>query len=141
MIVYSAPTVVISYDSGKALLCQKWEGFSSSEILRKAMNASFEFMVKENIHLILSDIRKQKVVAPREQEYTKNLALKFFQERKKLKVAIVGQFNSVVMACARRYDRSLSGEIDAEVNRFFEDIDEALSWLTRKMDQHDMGNN
>ncbi len=136
MIVYSAPTVVISYDRGKAVLCQKWKGFSSSEIFRKAMDISFEFMIKENIHLILSDIRDQKVVAPKEQDYTKNLAIKFFQEKRKLKVAIVAQVNSVVLACARRYARSLSGEVDVEVNRFFEDIDEALSWLTQKSEQH-----
>lgn len=136
MIVYSAPTVVISYDRGKAILCQKWEGFSTSEIFRKAMDISFEFMVKENIHLLLSDIRKQKVVAPKEQDYTKNLVLKFFQERKKLKVAIVAQLNSVVLACARRYDRSLSGEVDAEINRFFHNTDEALEWLTQDREDH-----
>lgn len=132
MIVYSSPTVVISYDREKAMLCQKWEGFSTSEIFKKAVDATFEFMKKENIHLILSDIREQKVVAPREQEYIKNRALSFFHENKKLKIAIVGYSKSVAFACAQRYDRSLSNEVDAEINRFFEDIDDALSWLAQE---------
>ena len=137
MLIYTTPTVVISYDREKAVLCQKWEGFSTSEIFRKAGEITFEFMKKENIHLILSDIREQKVVAPKEQEYIKNLALNFFQEREKLKIAIVGHHTSVVMACAQRYDRSLSKEVDAEINRFFEDIDEALSWLYQERGESD----
>ena len=139
MVIYSAPTVVISYDRGKSVLFQKWEGFATSEIFRKAMEVTFEFMSKENINLILSDIREQKVVAPREQEYTKNLALEFLHERKNLKVAIVGRINSVVMACAQRYDRSLAAEVKEEVNRFFDDIDEALLWLSQKRDEKKTG--
>lgn len=137
MIVYSSPTVVISYDREKTMLFQKWEGFSTAEIFRKAMDVSFEFMKKENIHLVLSDIREQKVVAPREQEYIKNLALSFFQERKKLKIGIVGHSTSVVMACAQRYDRSLLREVDTEINRFFENIDDALSWLAQERGEDD----
>lgn len=129
MIIYSSSTIVITYDRDSSIIAQKWTGYTPSLVFREAIDKTFEFMKKNDLYRIISDIREQKVVAPREQEYAKDSAINFYRQNENLRIAIVAENNSIVMACAQRYNKSVRNEVSDEINRFFEDSADAMSWL------------
>lgn len=91
MIIYSSSTIVITYDRDRSIITQKWTGYTPSLIFREAVDATFEFMKKHDLYKIISDIREQKVVAPREQEYAKDSAINFYRQNENLRIAIVAK--------------------------------------------------
>lgn len=134
MIILSKPTIVISYDRDRAMLYQKWTGYTPADDFRMAVDVTFKFMAAENICRVLSDITEQKVVAPHEQNYTKNAAAEFYYKNNNLKIAFITHPKSVAMACASRYNKALVSEIGKNVNHFFDCEDDALSWLLNNQD-------
>lgn len=130
MIIFSKPTVVVTYDKDRAVLFIKWIGYTPGEDFRSAIDTSFEFMSKENIYRILSDIKEQRVVSPHEQDYTKNAVLKFYTSNDLLKIAFITNPKSVAAACFHRYNKAVVGEISADINKFFSCEEDALSWLS-----------
>ena len=129
MIIFNEPTVIITYDKDRAMLRQKWIGYTPAADFRKAVNTTFEFLSENKIYRILSDITHQKVVSPREQEYTKNAAAEYFRETGNLKIAFITNPGSVATACASRYNRTLIDEIGININSFFDCEEKALTWL------------
>ena len=129
MIIYSSPTIVITCDRDRSIIQQKWTGFTPSEIFREALDATFAYMKNHDIYKIISDIKEQKVVAPREQEYVKNLSHQFLREKGNFKIAFIAEPRSLAEVCVKRYTMSLKAEVSFEINRFFEDADSAMSWL------------
>ncbi len=131
MIIFSKPTIVISYDRERAMLYQKWTGYSPGEDFREAVDISFAFMSENNVFRVLSDITEQKVVSPHEQDYTKNAAADFYYKHNNLKIAFITDPKSVAMACASRYNKALIREIGDEINSFFICEEDALDWLLK----------
>ena len=131
MIIFNKPTIVITYDSDRAMLYQKWTGYTPPDDFRGAVDAAFEFMSVKNICRVLSDITLQKVVAPHEQDYTKKAAAEFYYKNSNLKIAFITHPKSVAMACASRYNKALIHEIGNEINHFFDCEENALSWLLK----------
>jgi len=129
MILYTKPTVIITYDDDKTLFYLKWIGFTPGKEFREIIDITFEFMLKENIYRILSDIKEQKVVAPQEQDYFKDAALRFYRKTGKLKIAFITDQKSLAFTCAQRYNRAVLSEIGLDINRFFDCEEDALSWL------------
>jgi len=129
MIIYNSSTIVITYDRDRSIIKQKWTGFTPSRIFMEAIDATFEFMKNYEIYKIISDIKEQKVVAPREQEYVKNLSHQFLREKGNFKIAFIAEPRSLAEVCVKRYAMSLKAEVSLEINRFFEDADSAMSWL------------
>ncbi len=134
MIIFNEPTVIITYDKDRAMLRQKWVGYTPAADLRKAVNATFEFLSENKLYRILSDITQQKVVSPREQDYTKNAAAEYYRETGNLKIAFITNPGSVAMA-ASRYNRTLTEEIGININSFFDCEDKALMWLLESCDE------
>lgn len=129
MIIFNKPTVVISYDRERAMLCLRWKGYTPGGEFREAVDAAFEFMTREKIFRILSDVKEQRVVSPNEQDYTKEYAIKIYKETGMLKIAFITRPESLVIACVQRYNRSILKETGIEMSRFFECEEDALTWL------------
>lgn len=131
MIIFKKPTIVITYDVDRAMLYQKWTGYSPPEDFRDAVDATFSFLSEKELCRVLSDITGQKVVSPHEQEYTKNAAAEHYYKNNKLKIAFITDPKSVAMACASRYNKALIKEIGDEINSFFICEEDALEWLLK----------
>ncbi len=141
MIIFKKPTIVISYDTERAMLCQKWIGFTPAQDFKEAIDTTFNFMYEKKICRVLSDITEQKVVAPHEQDYIKTAVADFFYKNNNLKIAFVTNPKSVAMACASRYNKNLVNEIKTNVNSFFGCEVDALSWLLSESIPNNAENN
>jgi hypothetical protein len=141
MIIFKKPTIVIRYDTERAMLCQKWIGYTPVEDFREAIDTTFNFMHEKKVCRVLSDITEQKVVAPHEQDYIKTAAAEFYHKNNNLKIAFITNPKSVAMACASRYNKTLVSEIKRDVNNFFACEEDALSWLMCESVQNSAENN
>lgn len=69
MVIYEKPTVKIEYNLAKKQLIQVWDGFSSSEVFREAIDKTVTFVKTNPVKSIVSDTMKQSVVKPEDTEY------------------------------------------------------------------------
>ena len=129
MIIYDEPTVSVRYDTERSLIIIKWRGFTLKDTFRQVVDITMDYMLKENIKLILSDIIEQKVVSPVEQDYAKNKVLQFYRETGAFKCAFLTADMSVSMACAARYSRLIYSDLGNELVRLFFSEKKALEWL------------
>lgn len=128
MIILEEPTIVITYDRDRAMLHQKWAGYTPGINFRNAVDLTFEFMAEKKLYKVLSDITEQKIVSPREQDYTKTAVAKYYNETGSLKIAFVTKPRSIALACVSRYNKTLISE-GININNFFDCEEKALTWL------------
>lgn len=129
MIIFKKPTIVITYDKDRGMICQKWTGYTPPEDFREAVDASFNFLAENTLCRALSDITEQRVIAPHEQDYIKNAAVEFYSKNNNLRIAFITNPKSVAMACVSRYNKALIREIGDEIINFFACEVDALKWL------------
>jgi len=134
MIIFSAPTVSVRYDTERSLIIIKWHGFTVKDTFRTAVDITLDYMQKENLSLIFSDITEQKVVSPAQQEYAKDKVTEFYRRTGAFKCAFLTADMSVSMACAARYSKLIYRDLDHELIRLFFSEDQALEWLFRNAD-------
>lgn len=132
MIIYNAPTVSVRHDTERSLVILKWHGFTVKDTFHKAVDITLDYMLKEKLSLIFSDIIEQKVVPPSQQEYAKNKVLEFYRATGAFKCAFLTTDMSVSMACASRYSKLIYRDLDHELIRLFFSEQQALEWLFRK---------
>ena len=140
MIIFEKPTVVITYDRDRAMVCQKWTGYTPPEDFREAVDSTFNFLSEKALSRVLSDITRQKVVSPHEQDYTKDAAAAYYCKNNNLRIAFITEPKSVAMACASRYNSALIREIRDEINSFFVCEEDALGWLLNDQERDLPGN-
>lgn len=132
MVIFQKDYVTITLIEEKGYLYQEWSGFCSSSSFRAAIDLSMETLKKNNCHKIISDIREQKVVPPRDQEYVKMKMMEFKKTDNLIKMAFIARKKSVIRTCARLYTRSLPGEQRDSMSMIFETFDDALSWIAKE---------
>ena len=61
--------VALEYDKTNKVLIQTWYDFAPSEVFRKAIDKTVEFVEKNQVYGIISDALQQNVVAKEDAEY------------------------------------------------------------------------
>ena len=79
MLVFNSPGIIIDYDEEKQRLVQVWTGFVTSEVFRKAIDATIDFVTKHNTRTILSDTLNQKIVKSDDAEYAASVTPQIFK--------------------------------------------------------------
>lgn len=129
MIIFDEPTVSVRHDTERSLLIIKWRGFTLKDTFRKVVDITMDYMLKEKLSLVLSDIVEQKIVSPVQQEYAKDKVLEFYRITGAFKCAFLTTDMSVSMACAARYSKLIYQDLDHELIRLFFSEQQALEWL------------
>jgi hypothetical protein len=129
MIILEEPTIVITYDRDRAMLHQKWTGYTPGKDFRDAVDLTFQFMAEKKLYKVLSDITEQKIISPHDQDYTKTAAAEYYNKTGNLKIAFITKPKSIAMACVSRYNKALVSEIGININNFFDCEEKALAWL------------
>jgi hypothetical protein len=124
MKVFQTPTVNLDYDQPKHRLIQKWNGFSTSEVFREAINKSVEFTKTNKVNSILSDTLEQSVVKPEDTQYAASVMPKLFMNGVKA-MAFVMPKNILTQMSLSKFDK----ESKSDNIQFFSSVNEAQSWL------------
>ena len=124
MEVYRASTVVIEYDSSSKILFQNWSGFSSSEVFRKAIDKTVEFIKNNSVKAILNDTLAQNVVKPEDTEYASAQMPTLFQNGLKAMAIVVPQSIFTKMSLKKFEQESKGANL-----RMFTSKDEAKKWI------------
>jgi hypothetical protein len=132
MIIYDTPTVSVNHDTERSLIFIKWSGFTIKDTFRKAVDITLDYMLKENLSIMLCDIIEQRIVSPAEQTYAKDKVLEFYRKTGSFKCAFLAKDKTVSMACAARYSRLIYSDLDHELIKLFFSEQRALEWLFMK---------
>jgi hypothetical protein len=73
MKVYESSSVNVVFDEKTGRLFQNWDGFSTSETFREAIDATVRFAKTNKVKTILSDTLNQKVVKPSDSDYASSV--------------------------------------------------------------------
>lgn len=131
MIIYNKPTVTITYVSDMEYIHVLWKEYTLSSEFHKAIDFMFDFMLRENLYRLLSNITEQSVVSPGDQDYTRNKTIQFVNSAGRFKSAFVVRPKSPSTYGAMRFSRLLLKETGLELNRLFESEEEAVEWLIK----------
>ncbi|ASB48345.1 hypothetical protein [Alkalitalea saponilacus] len=69
MELYKDQNVVLRYDDERKELLQVWSGFVPAALFRVIIDISTEFIAKNNVDSLISDVTEQKVVSPDDAQY------------------------------------------------------------------------
>ena len=126
MIVHQTPTVSLEYNQAKKQLIQKWTGFSTSEVFRKAIDKTVEFSQANPVHSIISDTLEQAVVKPEDTQYASAAMPKLFSHGLKAMAFIMPKDVITKMALDKFNKESKSDQIN-----FFPTMKEAQDWIDK----------
>lgn len=127
--IFSSEFVTVSVDKRNGVLYQTWKGFCPEPEFRKGVDLVIEYMDKNSISKTVSDIRLQKVVSPSCQVYTEERVMDFIRKNGSLHTAFIVAEKSIGDICSKAYDRRICANHGLRINRFFESVGEAESWL------------
>jgi hypothetical protein len=129
MIVFECNTAVIRHIKVQNYLYIKWQNYTLATDFHIISDFKFNYMIQNNIKLLLSDITGQRVVAPAEQEYARDAVINFHNIMGDYRHAIIMNPKNAAAACAFRYKRMVNDTLQKEIIRMFVSEDEALEWL------------
>jgi hypothetical protein len=124
MIVFNSTGILIEFDEKKQRLVQTWTGFVTSEVFRKAIDATVDFVKKNDTKSILSDTLNQKVVKPDDREYAASVTPDLFKHGVTA-MAFVMPENVLTQLSLKGFAQSTSS---ANLN-FFSNANDAHRWL------------
>lgn len=78
MEVYKTSTVTVAIEEKTKVMTQKWNGYSSSQIFREAIDKSLDAVKKNGVKAILNDTLDQAVVKPEDSQYAASVMPKLF---------------------------------------------------------------
>jgi hypothetical protein len=78
MEVYKTTTVTVAIEEKTKVMTQKWNGYSSSQVFREAIDKSLEAVKKNGVKAILNDTLEQAVVKPEDSQYAASVMPKLF---------------------------------------------------------------
>lgn len=126
MVVKNLHFCRIEYSSGLKTLIQNWNGFSSSEEFRYAINVTLEFFKQnESVENILSDTRKQKVVNSEDVEWVADTINPKLVENGLKKIAFIFPEDIYASLSVGHFiEKSHGFDIG-----YFDDLEKAKSWI------------
>ncbi len=127
MNVFQTPTVSLDYNQQKYRLIQTWNGFSTSDVFRIAIDKSVEFTKTNKVTSILSDTLLQAVVKPEDTQYAAAVMPKLFMNGVKF-MAFVMPKDVITQMSINRFDKATN----TDNIQFFPSVDEATKWLDSK---------
>ncbi|MGD9992856.1 MAG: hypothetical protein AB7S69_06120 [Salinivirgaceae bacterium] len=78
MEVYKTSTVTVAIEENTKVMTQKWNGYSSSQVFREAIDKSLDAVKKHGVKAILNDTLDQAVVKPEDSQYAASVMPKLF---------------------------------------------------------------
>ncbi len=124
--------VKIYFDGGSRVLYQEWRGFCPGSDFKAAVDYIFNFMTEKNIYKTVCDVRQQRVVPPSCQKYVEEKVLSYIKNYGSFYTAFVALEKTAGGICARLYDIHITQKLNYKVNRFFDSVSEAETWLSGK---------
>jgi len=127
MIVFKNENCVISFEEKNNLMIQVWEGFSSFDNFKEAIDACIQITKKHKVLYILSDIRKQKIVTKDSTDYAVTKTPDLFKAGVK-KMAFVqpeSVFNQLAI-------KKFTADTQNNMVNNFDNYDQAKNWLLEK---------
>lgn len=124
MIVYQTSTVTVAIEEKTKVMTQKWNGFSSSEVFREAIDKSLEAVKKNGVKAILNDTLDQAVVKPDDSQYAASVMPKLFMSGLKA-MAIVLPKSVFTQMSIKKFQEDTKG---ANIKLFTSNTD-AKEWI------------
>ncbi len=129
MILLKEESVTLACNATWGFLFQKWSGFCPDALFHQAIDITFRQLRQRNFRKILSDVRSQRVVSPRCQDYVQASVMEFVRERGNIWVAFVVRDKSPVNPCLNRYLGHMHEGNERAYNAPFPSMQKALQWL------------
>lgn len=124
MVVYQTSTVTVAIEEKTKVMTQKWNGFSSSEVFREAIDKSLEAVKKNGVKAILNDTLDQAVVKPDDSQYAASVMPKLFMSGLKA-MAIVLPKSVFTQMSIKKFQEDTKG---ANIKLFTSNTD-AKEWI------------
>ncbi len=129
MIVYECNTAKIEYCEDHQYLYTKWSNFTSSSEFHEIIDFRIDFMLKNNIYRLLSDVTEHRVIGPSDQEFDKDITVFAYYILGNYKNALIIKPRSAASGSAFRYRRMVNDAVNKEIIQLFETEDKAMEWL------------
>ncbi len=129
MIVYECNTAVIDYIEEKEYLYVKWIDYTLATNFRDIIDFKIDFLLKNQIHQVLTDITKHRIFAPSEQEFDRDVTVLLYNTIGIYKNAIIMNPRSSAAGSAFRFKRMVNDAVNKELIQLFETEEKALEWL------------
>lgn len=129
MCVYDKPFVTITFDKKTGIIIQTWKGYCFAEDFIEAIDFSIDFLEKNNIYKVLSDIRDQRSISPNEQKYVTSKIEKFLEKHGKFKMAFILPKSILAGMGVKYFAEKTKTRLKKELTRFFENTESAIEWL------------
>jgi len=129
MHIYESRTVSIEYIEEQKYIYMKWKDYTLASDFREIIDFKADFILTNNINLVLTDITEHRVFAPSEQDFDRNVTVLLYSLMSNYKNAIIMNPKSAAAASAFRFKRMVNDVLKVEIIRLFETEEEALDWL------------
>lgn len=124
MVVYQASNATFVYESDTEILTQNWEGFSTSQEFKEAIDKTVDFVKNNPVKGILSNTQDQGVVKKEDTEYAASVMPKLFMSGLK-GMAFVLPKDIFSKLSVKKFEDDTKG---ANI-KMFDRTNEAAAWL------------
>jgi hypothetical protein len=128
MVIYQTSTVTVEIEEKTKVMTQKWNGYSSSQVFREAIDKSLDAVKKHGVKAILNDTLEQAVVKPEDSQYAASVMPKLFMSGLKA-MAIVLPKSVFTQMTIKKFQEDTKG---ANVKPFSSTAD-ASEWIASNL--------
>lgn len=106
-----------------------WKGYSNKVDFLNGIDLILTSLKKNNLKLILNDIRDQQVVGVESQTEAAEKVKQFVMSNGIFKQAMLSPKDIFLKFGSQNFDKKVQNHVKDEINRFFDKEEDAMAWL------------
>lgn len=124
MEIFKNEFVSLCYEPNDRVLLQKWQGYVPSELFRRVIDMSVQFIREHEVDMLISDTLMQKVVRKNDALYAASRLAEMFADGLKAMAFVIPSDAFTRISLKKFADEG----INSDSVGYFQSMEEALNW-------------